>query len=307
MRLLAFPDVSRWWLERIFPQQGRIMDAARPLARAVLDVSLPGDAVLDQIGALARGLIGGLGVVLVVAGALRGVLTLATAGVVLAGITGPPLYLGALATIGVSRFIQAGLSAALPHVTARRGYVMIISSTAAFTMMPGMAAYAASKAAVEQFANCLRLEVAHKGVKVGSVHPGWIDTDLVRDSEKDLQAFAEARSRLPWPVRSTTSVEACAKAIVNGAEKRRDRIFVPRSARVIYWARNVLNSTVGERVMIRDAEELVPRMDAEVAALGRSMSARVVELNAAGADLEPTGDAAEAEAGPGSGSEAEVR
>ena len=56
--------------------------------------------------------------VLVVAGALRGVLTLLTALVVLAGITGPPLYLGALATIGVSRFIQAGLSAALPHVVA---------------------------------------------------------------------------------------------------------------------------------------------------------------------------------------------
>ncbi len=57
LRLLAFPDVSRWWLERIFPQQGRIMDAARPLARAVLDVSLPGEDVLDEIGALARGLI----------------------------------------------------------------------------------------------------------------------------------------------------------------------------------------------------------------------------------------------------------
>ena len=61
--------------------------------------------------------------VMVVAGALRGVLTLATAGVVLAGITGPPLYLGALATIGVSRFIQAGLSAALPHVVAERHLV----------------------------------------------------------------------------------------------------------------------------------------------------------------------------------------
>ncbi|PVZ10914.1 MFS transporter [Actinomycetospora cinnamomea] len=56
--------------------------------------------------------------VMVVAGALRGTLTLLTALVVLAGITGPPLYLGALATIGVSRFIQAGLSAALPHVVA---------------------------------------------------------------------------------------------------------------------------------------------------------------------------------------------
>src|ERR671911_2124054 len=35
------------------------------------------------------------------------------------------------------------VSATLPHITERRGYVMIISSTAAFTMMPGMAAYAA--------------------------------------------------------------------------------------------------------------------------------------------------------------------
>ncbi len=57
LRLLAFPDVARWWLERVFPQQGRILDAARPLARAVLDVALPGEAVLDEVGALARGLI----------------------------------------------------------------------------------------------------------------------------------------------------------------------------------------------------------------------------------------------------------
>ena len=71
---------------------------------------------------------------------------------------------------------------------------MIVSSTAAFTMMPGLAAYAASKAAVEQFANCLRLEVAHKGVKVGSVHPGWIDTDLVRDQRKDLKTLRRGAS-----------------------------------------------------------------------------------------------------------------
>ncbi len=38
LRLLSFPDVARWWLEKVFPQQGRILDAARPFARAVLDV-----------------------------------------------------------------------------------------------------------------------------------------------------------------------------------------------------------------------------------------------------------------------------
>ncbi|MDX6640157.1 MAG: arsenite/tail-anchored protein-transporting ATPase [Solirubrobacteraceae bacterium] len=57
LRLLSFPDVARWWLERVFPQHGRIMDAARPFARAVLDISLPDDAVLDDVGALIRNLI----------------------------------------------------------------------------------------------------------------------------------------------------------------------------------------------------------------------------------------------------------
>ncbi len=50
LRLLSFPDVARWWLEKVFPQQGRILDAARPFARAVLDVQLPGEEVLDDVG-----------------------------------------------------------------------------------------------------------------------------------------------------------------------------------------------------------------------------------------------------------------
>jgi arsenite-transporting ATPase len=57
LRLLSFPDVARWWLERVFPQQSRIMDAARPFARAVLDISLPDDAVLEDVGTLIRNLI----------------------------------------------------------------------------------------------------------------------------------------------------------------------------------------------------------------------------------------------------------
>jgi len=57
LRMLSFPDVARWWLERVFPQQSRIMDAARPFARAVLDISLPDDAVLEDVGTLTRNLI----------------------------------------------------------------------------------------------------------------------------------------------------------------------------------------------------------------------------------------------------------
>jgi arsenite-transporting ATPase len=57
LRLLSFPDVARWWLERVFPQSSRIMDAARPFARAVLDMSLPDDAAIDDVGRLTRNLI----------------------------------------------------------------------------------------------------------------------------------------------------------------------------------------------------------------------------------------------------------
>jgi len=58
LRLLSFPDVARWWLEKVFPQQGRILDAARPFARMVLDVSLPGEAVLADVQRLVENLIG---------------------------------------------------------------------------------------------------------------------------------------------------------------------------------------------------------------------------------------------------------
>jgi len=54
LRLLSFPDVARWWLQKVFPQSSQIMAAARPLARAMLDMSLPGDAVLDDVQRLVR-------------------------------------------------------------------------------------------------------------------------------------------------------------------------------------------------------------------------------------------------------------
>jgi NAD(P)-dependent dehydrogenase (short-subunit alcohol dehydrogenase family) len=159
--------------------------------------------------------------------------------------------------------------AALPHVTERRGYVALVSSTAAFTMMPGMAAYAASKAGVEQFANCLRLEVAHKGVKVGSIHPGWIDTDMVRDQRKDLKTFDAAFDRFPWPMNATTSVEECADAIVDGIERRRAKVYVPKSIGLVQALRTLTTGPVASWLIRREAKTMVPELEAEIALLGR--------------------------------------
>ena len=178
--------------------------------------------------------------------------------------------------------------ATLPHVLERRGYISVVASTASFAALPGMSSYNASKAGVELFVRALRQEVGFRGVDAGTVHPSWIDTDLVRESERDLASFRERRAKLPWPTNSTTSVKRCAVAIVDGFEKRSARVFVPRSIALLYWLRSLLGSGIGERAMAADAAEMVPEMERELAALGRSSSERTVAIN----DLPSSGVAA---------------
>jgi len=163
--------------------------------------------------------------------------------------------------------------ATLPAVIDRRGYVLIVSSLAAYAAAPGLASYTASKAAVENFANALRLEVTHLGVSVGSAHMAWISTALVRDTKADLPTFNEMLAKLPWPLNQTTSVNKCAAAFVKGIEGRENRIYCPRWVGLFRWLKPVLSTTVGELPIRKTTAELLPQMDAEVAALGRSTSA----------------------------------
>jgi NAD(P)-dependent dehydrogenase (short-subunit alcohol dehydrogenase family) len=168
--------------------------------------------------------------------------------------------------VGVVRTVHA----ALPHLVAAKGYALLVSSAAAFTALPGMAAYCASKAGVEQFGNALRLEVAHLGVAVGTAHPIWIDTDMVRDAQADLPSFRRTLARLPWPVGSVVPVERCAQSLVDAMARRRRRVYVPRAMGAVQALRTVVLGPVGEAVLRRGARSSVPAMEAEVRALGRN-------------------------------------
>jgi arsenite-transporting ATPase len=57
LRLLSFPDVARWWIEKVFPLERQILAAARPLARSLLDIPLPSQAVFADIQRLSENLI----------------------------------------------------------------------------------------------------------------------------------------------------------------------------------------------------------------------------------------------------------
>ncbi len=57
LRLLSFPDVASWWLERVIPLERRLVSAARPFAKSLLDVPLPSDAVFEEVQRLVRSLV----------------------------------------------------------------------------------------------------------------------------------------------------------------------------------------------------------------------------------------------------------
>jgi arsenite-transporting ATPase len=58
LRLLSFPDAAQWWLDRVVGRESALLGAARPLARAFLDLSLPDERVIDDVQRLVRNLIG---------------------------------------------------------------------------------------------------------------------------------------------------------------------------------------------------------------------------------------------------------
>jgi NAD(P)-dependent dehydrogenase (short-subunit alcohol dehydrogenase family) len=171
--------------------------------------------------------------------------------------------------IGVMRTAKA----AVEPLLASRGYFLALSSAAAFTALPGMAAYCASKAGVEQFCNAFRLEVAHAGVRVGSAHPSWVDTDLVRDAGDDLPSFRGSIERIPGPLGRITPVTACAAALVEAIVHRKRRVYVPKSLAFVQALRTVALSPVADFVIGRGAKSSVPRMEAETRSLGRSFGA----------------------------------
>ena len=106
----------------------------------------------------------------------------------------------------------------------------------------------------------------------------WINTAMVRDTKADVPTFAEQLAALPWPLNKTTSVDKCATAFVKGIEGRKDRVYCPRWVALFRWLKPVLSTPHGELPIRKSSAELMPRIDADVAALGRSTSAYNAEL-----------------------------
>lgn len=81
----------------------------------------------------------------------------------------------------VNVFAVAELSrVALPALRAAEGLVVVINSGSGLTSGAGGGPYAASKFAARALTDALREEERPHGVRVSSIHPGRVDTDMQR-------------------------------------------------------------------------------------------------------------------------------
>ncbi|PXY19543.1 glucose 1-dehydrogenase [Prauserella muralis] len=81
-----------------------------------------------------------------------------------------------------------------PMTTAGGGSIVNVSSVEGLAGMPFLVAYTASKFAIRGMTKVAALELGERGIRVNSLHPGMIDTDMVRDAaggaEVDLSPVA---------------------------------------------------------------------------------------------------------------------
>jgi 3alpha(or 20beta)-hydroxysteroid dehydrogenase len=76
-----------------------------------------------------------------------------------------------------------GMRAAIPALTeAKGGSIINVSSVEGLGGMAFLTAYTASKFAVRGMTKAAAMELGHLNIRVNSIHPGVIDTQMVRDA-----------------------------------------------------------------------------------------------------------------------------
>lgn len=110
------------------------------------------------------------------------------------------------------------------------GAVVNTSSVFGLAGIPAQSAYCAAKFGVRGYTEALRHELRGTGVRAVTVHPGGINTDIVRNARfsQDPQGLASTQDELAerFAKMALTSPEKAARVIHQGVERGKARILV---------------------------------------------------------------------------------
>ncbi len=136
------------------------------------------------------------------------------------------------------------------EVLVSRPEAAIANTSSVFGLMgiPSQVPYCVTKFAVRGFTDALRLELAGTNVAVTCIHPGGIDTDIVRngihyhDKERVIEQFQKL---------VMTSADKAASIIIRAIQKKSKRVMVGPDAKMIRFFTQLSPSSVDRTILSR--------------------------------------------------------
>lgn len=126
----------------------------------------------------------------------------------------------------------------LPEMLGRgRGHLVAIGSLAGYGGIPKSAAYSASKGAMHNFFESLRVDLRGTGVDVTVVTPGYVETPLTEVNEHPM----------PFLMELDEAVDRIARAIL----ERRRLLAFPRPLSSLAWLAQIFPSGIYDRLASR--------------------------------------------------------
>lgn len=120
---------------------------------------------------------------------------------------------------GVLRTIRA----CLPPIERRAGQIWIMGSVSSYVSVPGDSPYSMSKAAVRALADSLYLELKPRGVHVGLICPGFVESEI---RQKDNEGNLREHAKDPIPSWLVVSRATAAREIADSIATRRREVIV---------------------------------------------------------------------------------
>ncbi|AFT99985.1 SDR family oxidoreductase [Nocardia brasiliensis] len=118
------------------------------------------------------------------------------------------------------------------------GHIVNLSSMAAYSPQQNFSAYSTSKSAVFMFSDCLRAELAGRGISVHTICPGIVHTNIVANTRfSGVSAEEEKRKQEKYDNlyrKRSYGPEKVAEQIVRAVEKDRSIVPVTPEARLQY-------------------------------------------------------------------------
>lgn len=139
---------------------------------------------------------------------------------------------------------------ALPYLKVTQGRLVSVSSLRGKYPSATADGYGASKHAMAGFFDSLRVELAHSGVSVTMIYPGWVSTGV---SSRALKLDGDPTGQISVHEKDAMPVEACASLIIQAAEKRKRELVMTLQGKIGLWLRLIAPGIV-EQIARKDTE-----------------------------------------------------